>query len=83
MRTPTYHDLHITTKHIKRTVVCDLPFNIQVVCTRVGGWEVWDTHGSTERKTWTLLGGEYEGTEKPLRLDVDETIIVDSFGANE
>jgi hypothetical protein len=79
MKTPSYHDLHITTKDIKRTSVFNLPFNILVICSRVGGWEVWDTHGSgTDLKGWTLLGGEYDD-EKPLSLDVKGKVIVDSF----
>jgi len=83
MGVPTYHDLHITTKDIKRTSIFNLPFNIQVICTRAGGWEVWDTHGSIEMKIWTILGGEYEGPEKPLRLDVGRKTIVNSFGAKK
>jgi hypothetical protein len=74
----SYHDLYITTKEIKRTSIFNLPFNIQVICTRVGGWEVWNTHASTDLNMWELLGGEYEN-KKPLRLDVKEEIIVDSF----
>lgn len=79
MDKPSYHDLHITTGDIKRTSIFNLPFNVQVVCTRVGGWEVWNTHGSTDLNMWTLLGGEYD-FENPLKLDIDGTVIVNSFG---
>jgi hypothetical protein len=75
----SYHDLFITTAEIKRTSIFNLPFNIQVTCSRVGGWEVWNTNGSTDFKGWTLLGGEYDGSEKPLKLDVNGEAIVDSF----
>jgi hypothetical protein len=74
----SYHDLNITTKDIKRTSIFNLPFNIQVLCTRVGGWEVWNTYNSSDLKKWTLLGGEYDDN-KPLKLDVKGKIIVNSF----
>ena len=74
----SYHDLSITTNDIKRASIFDLPFNVQVLCTRVGGWEVWNTHNSTDLKMWTLLGGEYD-EDKPLKLDVKGKIIVNSF----
>jgi hypothetical protein len=75
---PSYHDLNITTNEIKQTSIFDLPFNIQVICTRVGGWEVWDTCGSTDLVKWILLGSEYD-ENKPLKLDVKDEIIVNSF----
>jgi hypothetical protein len=75
---PSYHDLHITTVDIDRTSIFNLPFNVQVICTRVGGWEAWNTHGSTDLGKWTLLGGEYN-EEKPLKLDVAGKTVVDSF----
>lgn len=70
----SYHDLHITTNGIPRTSIFNLPFNIHVLCTRVGGWEVWDSHGLVDHKQWTLLGGEYDD-EKPLTLDVGGMVI--------
>jgi hypothetical protein len=78
MSMPSYHDLCITTKGIKRTSIFNLPFSIQVICTRTGGWEVWHTHGSVNTHTWELLGGEYD-EEKPLRLDVKGRVVVNSF----
>jgi hypothetical protein len=80
---PIYHDLHITTSGIKRMSILDLPYNIIVQCTRVGGWEVWDMHGSTDFSKWTLLGGEYDGEKKPLRLDIKGKVIVSSFEASK
>lgn len=77
----SYHDLFITTNGIKRTSIFNLPFNLQVLCTRVSGWQVWNTHGTLETEKWELLGGEFD--EKPLRLDVNGEIIVDSFESLE
>jgi hypothetical protein len=82
MSKPSYHDLHITTKDIKRTSIFDLPFNVLVICTRTGGWEVWDTHGGVNLFNYTLLGGEYD-EERPLRLDINGETIVDSFGVDK
>lgn len=86
---PSYHDLHITTDAIPRTSIFNLPYSIEVTCNRVGGWEVWDS-SSGNRKTWRLLGGEYnaepaeceEGrpVQGGLRLDVAGFVIVDSLG---
>lgn len=77
---PSYHDLHITLPGMKRTPIFNLPFSVQVTCTRVGGWEVWNTYGSPDPKHWELLGSEYGG-EKSLRLDVNGKVIVDSINA--
>jgi hypothetical protein len=82
MAHPSYHDLYITTQGIERTSIFNLPFNVQVICTRVGGWEVWNTHSSTDLNKWTLLGSEYD-EEKPLKLDVKGKVIVDSFKASK
>jgi hypothetical protein len=81
----SYHDLYITTNGIKRTSIFNLPFNVVVTCTRAGGWEVWDTHVNgfpVRGDRWTLMGGEYS-EEKPLRLDVKGTTVVDSFKEKE
>jgi len=66
---PSYHDLHIETRLTPRTSISDLPFNIKITCTRVGGWELW----SEDR----LIAGEYNNDG--LRLDVKGHIIVDSL----
>ena len=71
---PTYHDLHITTPSIARTSVFDLPYGIEVRCTRVGGWSVWSRPMSGEP---FLVGGEYD-VERWLVLDVAGHIIVSS-----
>lgn len=70
---PSYHDLHITTKDIPRTSIFNLPYNMAVICTRTGGWELWD--GLTDNAN--LIAAEYCG--KGLKLDVDGVVIVDSF----
>lgn len=72
----SYHDLFITLPGMKRTSIFNLPFNLQVICTRVAGWEVWTTNGYSDTSKWSLLGGEFDG-EKPLKLDVKGDIIVD------
>lgn len=74
---PTYHDLHITTERIERISIFNLPFRVQVHCTRVGGWEVWAL--KEEGLPEELLGGEYAGPGKGLRLDVAGHVVVDSL----
>jgi len=72
---PTYHDLHITTALIERTSIFNLPYDVQVTCTRVGGWEVW--HMIEDGKQ-ALLAGEYSTPDNWLILDVAGHVIVDS-----
>lgn len=74
---PSYHDLHVTTKDIPRTSIFNLPYGLQVQCTRVAGWELWKWNDSDIRKA-ELLGGEYAGPGKWLVLDVKGLVIVDS-----
>lgn len=69
---PSYHDLFITTEHIKRTSIFDLGYGLEVNCTRVGGWCLWNMNNKT------LVAGEYEGPDKWLRLDVAGHLILDS-----
>ena len=33
----SYHDLHITTSFIQRTSIFNLPFSLEVTCSRVAG----------------------------------------------
>jgi hypothetical protein len=78
---PSYHDLHITTPDIPRTSIFNLPFRVQVHCTRVNGWQVW---AIKERNLpEESLGGEYgydaeTGEGKWLVLDVAGHVICDS-----
>lgn len=67
---PSYHDLHVTTEDIPRTSIFNLPYGLQVVCNRVGGWALIDGVN--------LLAGEYEGPDKWLILDVNGIEIVNS-----
>lgn len=67
---PSYHDVYVTTKDIKRTSIFNLPFSIELTCTRVGGWRLWDGEA--------VLAGEYD---KGLRVDVAGHVIVDSLPA--
>lgn len=78
---PTYHDLHITTPRIKRTSIFNLPYRVEVLCTRVSGWQVW---GRAEFPYGTdMLGGEHAydpetGEGQWLVLDVAGHVICDS-----
>lgn len=71
-----YHDLHITTPTMERTSIVDFPFRVSVMCTRVGGWEVWANAEGPDLKE-ELLAGEYH--TGGLRLDVAGTIIIDTL----
>jgi hypothetical protein len=73
----SYHDLHITTDRIERTSIFDLPFRVYVTCNRVAGWEVWALQEDSLPEE--LLGGEYGGEGRGLRLDVAGHVIVDSL----
>jgi hypothetical protein len=71
MSTPTYHDLHITTADRQRTSIFDLPYGLEVTCTRIAGWQLWKNSGRT------LVAGEFH--EHGLRLDVAGHVICDSL----
>jgi hypothetical protein len=78
---PSCHDLNITTSKISRTSIANLPFRVEVHCTRVGGWQAWakEQGGLPEE----LLGGEYDyvaetGKGQWLKLDVAGHVICDS-----
>lgn len=71
---PSYHDLHITCALFDRTSIFNLPYSIEVRCTRSTGWQVWERWDGIDRK----IAGEYEGPEKWLVLDVDGHIILDN-----
>jgi hypothetical protein len=66
---PSYHDLFITTEEMPRTSIFNLPYGLEVSCTRVRGWSLWSGP--------TLVAGEYD---KGLRLDVNGVVICDSLG---
>ncbi len=71
----SYHDLHITTRDIKRTSIFNLPFRVQVHCTRASGWQVWAiAEGDLPEER---LGGEFGG-ENWLVLDVSGYVLCDS-----
>lgn len=75
----SYHDLYITTPSITRTSIFNLPFRVQVRCTRVGGWQVWALAEKSMGhvvEPEELLGGEYD--DKWLVLDVAGHVICDS-----
>ena len=68
----SYHDLEIETESIPRTSIFDLPYGLQVICTRVAGWELWDMNCSPSK----LLAGEYH--KNYLKLFIGDTTIVNS-----
>lgn len=61
----SYHHLHVTTARIPRARLFDLPYGLEVTCSRVSGWQLWRIPdiGRTESE---LLGGEYDGPDKWL-----------------
>ncbi len=76
MTAPSYHDLFITTAGIARTSIFNLPYGLEVTCSRVTGWKLWlhpDSGGPEQ-----LLAGEYALPEQWLVLDVAGQVIVDS-----
>jgi hypothetical protein len=74
---PSYHDLHITTEKIPRTSIFNLPYNVDVICSRVAGWQVWDVSRGTHNER--LVAGEFDLSW--LVLDVAGHVIVDSRAA--
>lgn len=75
----TYHDLHITTADLPRTSIFNLPYDVEVTCTRIGGWQVWRRFPETDIAAQpALVAGEYAGPESWLVLDVAGHVIVDS-----
>jgi hypothetical protein len=73
----SYHHLHVTTAQIPRARLFDLPYGLEVCCTRVSGWQLWRMTGP-ERAQGVLLAGEYDEPEKWLVLDVAGYVILDS-----
>lgn len=84
---PSYHDLHITTASIPRTSIFNLVYGLEVSCTRVGGWELWDhnqkapaIHGSSKDPGPRCVASEYPDTRAGgLLLDVAGHVICDSL----
>ncbi len=81
---PSYHDLYVTTPRISRTALCNLPYRVQVHCTRTAGWQCWamEETGFGMDLPEELLGGEYDydpdtGKGNWLVLDVNGHIICD------
>lgn len=71
----SYHDLFITTSNIPRTPIFDLPMNLMLICTRSGGWELWE-NPFTDGK---VIASEFADLGAGLRLDVRGHVIVDSL----
>lgn len=74
MERPSYHDMTIETSSIAERSLADLPFGLQVLCTRECGWQLWMNDGLRQ----TLLAGEYEDDKEWLVLRVLGNVIVDS-----
>lgn len=70
----SYHDLYITTEHISRTKLFNLSFSLMVICTRTGGWELWDMRGGFQNSE--LVAGEY--AKNWLVLEDGDHVIIDS-----
>lgn len=66
----SYHDVHVTTAAIKRTSLFNLPYNLQLICTRAGGWELWSMNPEK------CLAAEYD--DNWLVIDVAGHVILDS-----
>lgn len=75
MAAPSYHDVHVTTATIKRTSLFNLPYRLQLKCTRATGWQLWALEEGDLPEE--LLGGEYD--ERGIRIDVAGVIICDSL----
>ena len=74
-KSPTYHDLHITTASIPRTSIFNLPHGLEVACNRAGGWSLWSTIRGHVR-----LATEYPTSrDQGMTLDVGGHVIVDSL----
>lgn len=70
---PHYHDLYVTTPKISRVSFTSLPYRCQIMCTRVGGWQLWAM--ADREYPEELLGSEY-GCDW-LVLDVAGHVICD------
>lgn len=81
MTAPSYHDLHITAPGIPRTSIFNLTHGLEVSCTRVTGWQLWQyPMNGSGRDDAKLVAGEYDGPEHWLILDVAGHVICDSRG---
>lgn len=81
MTVPSYHDLHITAPGIPRTSIFNLPYGLEVSCTRVTGWQLWQHPENSVRDDARMIAGEYDGPDHWLILDVGGHVIVDSTRA--
>lgn len=62
----SYHDVIVAANN--RTYrLFNLPFSVRLQCTRVGGWELWNTYEKDE-----LLAGEYWHTPFSLYVKHDD-----------
>ena len=77
----SYHDVYVTTELVPRTSLFNLPYNIELRCTRIAGWElIENTCGVTKQPTEArILGSEY-GADAGLTIDVAGTTILDCLG---
>lgn len=71
---PSYHDITIETAEIAEKSIFDLPYAIQLHCTRVGGWELWWDDGNSRGAK--QLAGEF--AENWLVIRCRGQVIVDS-----
>ncbi len=66
----SYHDVHLTLSDGKRQRLGDMPFNIELSCTRVGGWQVWVMNTDPGARSGNRLGSEYDPVDW-LVVDID------------
>jgi hypothetical protein len=71
MPTLSYHDVEVEFAG-KRYRLFDESYGLRLICTRAGGWELWNVWNGVEE----LLAGEYN--EIPLTIFVDGKIICGS-----
>jgi len=66
----SYHDVEVEFNGIREKIF-NLPFNLMLTCTRVGGWELWESTVDTVslKLDYKLIAGEYN--ETPLKIYVD------------
>lgn len=70
---PSYHDVTVYYNNQVRRIFNDGGY-LKVICTRVGGWELWDSGGRAHSTDWQLLAGEFHDG-KPLCIEVAGRVI--------
>lgn len=69
---PSYHDVVVFAGD-KRLCLFDSSYGLQLHCTRVAGWQLWNVWDGKDE----LLAGEYN-PEKPIRVEVRGVVICET-----